>query len=423
MKLQEYFDKKKEIIVSGWDKLEIYQNFISKKNTKSFYPQRQFFFVKSFAYSLVLCFLLLWLYWTYIFNWKFIINKDWFFIQRSNWIKSVQADYVAKIIEFNGNFYIWHSWQYYQWSYISNWDIVTLQDWAELVFNINQWTKAKVVWPAKFLITKSNSWYKLNLIYWDFIELKSLETKNPQNLEFATQNFTIKQSDKTKPISFQLVRQWEKTLLKNNWSLLIITQNTDDKTQTQKELNSDKVLSIQTNDISIINYQNFSQAIAQKNFTQTLSFNNSQNNTNNIDDILNKDYSQDTNTDDQINNNIWLPNDKLIPTEEQMWKLNSNLIESSLSNIIENIKKQNLQPETQSTSTDIDNLENKIEQISTSFNVNYVKTSWSTTKEKLSQLKNNIDKLLSILQEKYHIPPTYISKIQNISADISKILH
>lgn len=421
MKLKEYFDQKRKTIVSSWDKLEIYQNFISKRNSKSFYPQRKFFFLKSFAYSLVLMFLLLWLYWTYMFNWKFIINKDWFFIQRSNWIKSAQADYIAKIIEFNGNFYIWHNWQYYQWSYISNWDIVTLQNWAELVFHINQWTEAKLVWPAKFLITKSDNSYKLNLIYWDFIELKSLELEKPQNIELSTQNLTIKQSNKTKPISFQLVKDWENTLLKNNWPQLIITQKYEQNKETQKELNSNKILSIQNNDISIISDEKLTKAISQKNFTQTLSFNDTDTNTGELDSILNKEYSQEENQDNWISQNIWLPVDKLIPTESQISKLNSNLSKTQLSKEIKNIKNNYLESDN-TTNTNIINIENKIRQIYLSFNINYSKINWSTAEAKLTQLKDNINKLSSILQENYHIPPTYIYNLQYINTQLSEIL-
>lgn len=421
MKLKQYFDQKKEIAVSGWDKLEIYQNIISKRNSKSFYPQRKFFFVKSFAYSLVLLFLVLWLYWTYIFNWKFIINKDWFFIQRSNWIRSVQADYIAKIIEFNWNFYIWHDGEYYQWSYISNWDIVTLQNWAEIIFHIDQLTQAKVVWPAKFLIAKTDDNYRLNLIYWDFIELKSIQEEKPQNIEFSTKNLTIKQSDKTKHIDFQLIKQWEQTLLKNNWPQLIITQKTQDDKQTLKELNSDKILSIQDNDISIINDEKLSQAITQKNFTQTLSFNNITD-TWDLDEILNKEYWQETDSDQAIIKNIWLPNDKLIPTEQQMTKLLSNLSQNTISKDIQNIKTNYLKWDDW-INTNINSLETKIKQIYTSFDINYIKINWSTVQEKISQLIDNTNKLSSILQEKYHIPPTYINNLQDIWIQLSNILN
>lgn len=406
MKLKDYFDQKKDISVSSWDKLEIYQKIISKRNSKSFQPQRKFFFVKSFAYSFVFLFLLLWLYWTYIFNWKFIINKDWFFIQRSNGIKSVQADYVAKVIEFNGNFYIGHNGQYYQGSNISNWDTVTLQDWAELVFHIDQWTETKVVGPAKFLITKWNNNYKLNLIYWDFIELKSLEDTKPQNIEFSMQNLIVKQSDNTKPINFKLIKEWEKTLLKNSWPQLIITQNT-----IQKELNSDKILSIQDNDISILDNEKLSQAITQKDFTQTLSFENTQTNTDDLDAIINKEYTQNNDSENWIIKNIWLPNDKAVPTEEQMLKLRSNTSKTIVSKDIEIINNSQNSEEIEKS---ISNIENKAKQIYVAFDIPYTKISWSTPQEKTTSLKTNLNKLSSLLQEKYHIPPTYISSLNDI---------
>ncbi|MFZ2151061.1 MAG: hypothetical protein WAZ12_02090 [Candidatus Absconditicoccaceae bacterium] len=420
MKLKEYFNQRREITVSAGDKLGIYQNIISKRNSKSFYPQRKFFFVKSFAYSLVMLFLVLGLYGTYIFNGKFIINKDGFFIQRSNGIKSVQADYIAKIIEFNGNFYIGHNGEYYQGSYISNGDIVTLQNGAEIIFHIDQLTQAKVVGPAKFLITKNDDNYKLNLVYGDFIELKSIETDKPQNIEFSTQNLTIKQSDKTKAINFQLIKQGEQTLLKNNGPQLIITQKTQDNKQTLKELNSDKILSIQDNDISIINDEKLSQAITQKNFTQTLSFN-TETNTGDLDVILNKEYLQEEKSNEGIINNIGLPNDKLIPTEQQMSKLLSNLSQKTLSKDIQNITSYYSQGDN-SIDTSIISLESKIKQIYISFNIDYTKIAGSTTQEKISQLNNNIDKLSSILQEKYHIPPTYINNLNDVKTQLSNIV-
>jgi hypothetical protein len=57
MNLQEYFNKKKESKISSIDKLEIYQKFISKRNSKSFESKKRFFVVKSFAYTTILLFL------------------------------------------------------------------------------------------------------------------------------------------------------------------------------------------------------------------------------------------------------------------------------------------------------------------------------------------------------------------------------
>lgn len=421
MKLKDYFNQKKQGPISAWDKLQIYQEFISKRDSKSFYPQRQAFFIKSFAYTFIFLFLLLWFYWTYIFDWKFIINRDWFFIQRSNGTKSVQADYIAKIIEFNGDFYIWHNGKYYQSSYISQWDIVTLNNWSELVFHIDQWTEAKVIWPAKFTINKQDDNYKLNLIYWDFIELKSLQQQEPQNIEISTQNIVIKQSQNKQAIDFQLSKDWQNTLLKNNWPQLTITQKNKQDQSIQKELNPDKILSITENDISIIEDKKLTQAIIQKNFTQTLSFNNSQveSGIDDLQQLLQKEYSsQEDQT--KINENIWFANDKSIPTEKQM-----SIIISNLSN---NLLSQNLQKTIEYYNnwddqiySIINNIDNKIRQINLTFNINHSKIDTSSPQEAISNLKNNIDQLYNILDQKYHIPTKYTDNLKQLSNQIISI--
>lgn len=423
MNLKDYFDQKKQISVSNADKLEIYQKFITKRNQKTFYSKREFFSVKTFSYWLIFIVLLIWLYWTYFFNWSIIINSDWFFVQKPNWIQSVQADYIAKVIDFNWNFYIYNNWQYYQSSFIQDWDTVTLKKDSELIIHINNSTESKILWPAKFIINKNNDKYRLNLIYWDFIKVKSLDQNTDQNIELSTKNFTIKQAN-NQALNFEISKEWEQTLLKNNWSQLILTQ-TQDNWEKSIEINQDKILTIQDNDISILDDQKLWQAINEKNISQTLSFDYSSNDLDTQEDIENliENFWKNTEEIDSENivNKVWLDiNQKIIPTENQISKLDSTLSKSNLIKDLENISKTYLLWDT-SINSKLSILNNKLSQVANNLDVNYVWMSWEDPYQKINLISTNINTLISNIEQKYHIPTRYTNNLNNTSNRLNQL--
>lgn len=424
MNLKDYFQQKKEITVSNVDKLDIYQKFISRRNQKSFYAKKQFFGVKAFSYSVIFLFLIIWLYWTYFFNWDIIINSDWFFLQNNNWIQWVQANYIAKVIDFNWNFYIQNNWKYYQSSFIQDWDTITLKKDSELLIYIDKSTESKIIWPAKFIINKNWENYKINLIYWDFIKIKSLEESNPQKIEILTKNFSIKQKD-NKALNFEISKNWEQVLLKNEWAKLLLT-HTENNLEKSIEINPDKTLSIQENDISILDTKKLWQAINDNNISQTLSFNyNSQEikEKEDIDSFI-KNFSNDISANwetKEVSQNIWINlNQKSIPNESQISKLDTNISKSILIKDIENITKTYLLWD-ENLNSKLNILNNKLSNISNSFSVNNSYLIWESYIDKINSINTNSINIVSKIEENYHLPNRYINNIKNISIWLNQL--
>jgi hypothetical protein len=129
----------------------------------------------------------------------------------------VQADYIAKVVSFNGSFSIEHEGKISQTQNISNGDTIILKSDAQMTFEISSGTKSKIIGPAKLTIQKVNdatTKYKLNLIYGDYIQMEG--NKVPQNIELAIDDILIKQADHSQPMNFQFVNEGKGHIIKNN---------------------------------------------------------------------------------------------------------------------------------------------------------------------------------------------------------------
>lgn len=136
MKLNEFFDTQKNIVLTDIDKLELYQKFLYKRTAKTS-PIKRFRFVhaKSFVYVAVIMVLVVGMYGTYFFN-----NNGSLFQNNL-----VQADYIAKVLSFEGDFSIEHAGKLSQTKDISNGDTIILSKNAQMVFEINSGTKSKIL--------------------------------------------------------------------------------------------------------------------------------------------------------------------------------------------------------------------------------------------------------------------------------------
>ena len=134
MKLNEFFQTQKTQSFTDVDKLELYQKFLYKKTSQS--PVKRFSFVhaRAFVYSMIVVFLVIGTYGTYFFT-----NTSTF---TSN---LVQADYIAKVVSFNGAFSIEHAGSLSQTKDISNGDTIILDKGAEMAFAINSGTTSKII--------------------------------------------------------------------------------------------------------------------------------------------------------------------------------------------------------------------------------------------------------------------------------------
>jgi hypothetical protein len=134
MKLNEFFQTQKNTTFTDVDKLELYQKFLYKKTAVSPIKRFSFIHAKSFAYSILAAVLVLGMYGTY-----FISNTSTF---TSN---LVQADYIAKVVSFNGDFSIEHGGKLSQTKDISNGDTIILDKGAEMAFAISSGTTSKII--------------------------------------------------------------------------------------------------------------------------------------------------------------------------------------------------------------------------------------------------------------------------------------
>jgi len=444
MQLNDYFKQQQGFSTSDIDKLELYQKVLYKRNKPSFTKKTSFVNAKSFFYTVVIIFLLFGLYGIY-FNWNIGLNYQWFVI-RQNDKNTAQADYIAKIVEFNWTFYIQHNWERLQTSNIWNWDTVILQDWSEMLFDINSWAKAKIVWPAKLILEKEGETdpkYKLSLIQGDFVQLQSTENEN-QNIELSANNVLIKQRIGSKPMNFQLIKAWDNQIIKNNWWWLLITNTNDENQKTETYLNSKQILTVQENDIKLFdNREKFTTAINSKDISQTFSLSDidTQENTTNttnwtwiektlpedIDipaDILSMINDQtiqaDQTTPSDVSENLVpiLSDWKRVLTPEQNDQLNilSSLMPSIRWTYINFILWNEW-----SFNDSFNKIENEIAQLYRIFEMKYDFNWWTTSNSKISWLKQVINSLLEWLDNNYNIPPKYTSNLNTIISRLTLI--
>lgn len=137
---------------------------------------------------MIFVFLLFGMYGVYFMNDGNIFNKEG--------INTAQADYIAQVIDAQGNFYIEHDGVLTKTNNIGNGDTLLLKEGAQLAFEINSGTQSKIIGPAKLIIQKTHDEnYKLNLVYGNFIKMEGNERKT-QNIELAINDLTVKQEEK-----------------------------------------------------------------------------------------------------------------------------------------------------------------------------------------------------------------------------------
>ena len=101
MKIQEYFDRQKQLKLTDIEKLNLYHDFLTKTQKNRSLTKRYLIFSKSFAYSFLIFVLL-----TSIFGVYFQKNSTvdfgnfGFMISHNDSINTVQANYIAKVVEF-----------------------------------------------------------------------------------------------------------------------------------------------------------------------------------------------------------------------------------------------------------------------------------------------------------------------------------
>ena len=409
----------------------MYRNIMDKQVKRSFLTRRSVLHVKTFTYTSFIIVLLFGFYGVYFFQQTQSLNGDGVLLTPAGSKSLVQADYVAKVVDFAGTFYIEKDGQTIQTSNINDWDIVVLQNNAQVIFNIDAGTQAKITGPAKFTIQKkSDNNFRVNLMYGDYVEMKSLQTTHVQGVELSVDNLLVSQWSKSSPVNYQLVKQGEKHVIKNNGSqLIVMNQSSQNKTS----LDGKKILAIQGNDVSLFDsFDKFAKAINDKNLSQTFSL------ALNISADTKTTAKSDTTDTTTIASTLKplatteilsiadtssldttvpsiatvVPSDqKVVPTPEQTKALENKFYPSFVQSNLVDVSIAYLAGSDAFAST-LSILESRIKQVAETFKIAY-QSPTGTEQEKIFGLSVKLTDLKLAIDKKFYVPPKYLINIQN----------
>lgn len=427
MKLQEYFNQQKVHSLSDVQKMNVYYSVMDKNMKKSFQRKRSLLHVKTFVYTTFLLFFLVGFYGIYLFQQPTLEDGEAYLLSRLSNTNVAQADFVAKIVDFEGSFYIEQAGKTLQTSNIKDGDIVILKKWAQIVFHIDNNTKAKIIWPAKFVVNKKwTSAYKVALLYGEYVEMSSLQKENNHNIELSIDGLVVAQWETKKPIDFQVLKQGKNHVIKNNGAKLLVTS----EDQKATSVGNRQVLAVQWNDISLFDsFDKFATAVKEKNLSQTFTF---------VDQLKNEEpviekWQEQTlkelagdeilsvNDNEEIPNiDLWLSDEQFVATPEQTKVIETQLNKTLLQNNINEVVSSYKGGDSIVFWNSYVQLEKKIMAIAKVFQYDY-SAAKGTEQERIVALISGIQNLAEHIQQKYLLPPKYIESIKAIISDLLQL--
>ena len=465
MKLSEYFRHQQSQKMPAHLKSELFSRIQKEKSwieitTKI--PSKIFFFAsKRIMYTSLAAVLVFVVFGWVLLDKTQVVDFGIFSVKQNNTPNSVLADYVAEIVEFNGDYSLERDWKIIiksdKLKTIQDGDIVSLPEWTDLIFNLQDWTQAKIIWPAEFSVTKSEKWYQISLFDGKFFRIYSPECKS--DMEIITPDFSISQW-KDQMLDLHIAKEESgEMLVKNDGdNITVKTKNSENKTEVKQissELvainpDSDKINVVEDDEVML----NF---MAKNNIsaTFTLSTENvqwpeikqdekdnlvitqtwwenkisSENNIksgnieNSIDEkvvivseekdpllewlkeVISSDTAEIWEIDENITSQLWLLSEdgQQVPSTSQMQTLKTNLNSFFLMNIFESIYKQD------KADQNISRLADRINTISASFGYS------NRASSDLSSIKSTIHTLKSQLEKDRYISPSYILQLEKVA--------
>jgi len=425
MQLHDYFKEQKQQQVSETQKFSIYKKIIEQKSEKNHMRKRSLLHIKSLAYWLTLTIFIVAMYWTFFMQDKINFNENWIIIQPKI-IRWVDADYIANIVNFEGNFVIEHNWKQLQTSNIRNWDTVILPENTDMIFHIDEKTQTKVTWPAKFVLYKYHDKYKIELKYGDFVEIQSLTENNKENIEIQSNGVLISQKKSNEAANFQLIKKDGKQIVKNNWESDISVKIN----KKQTEIHTAQLAQIENDDISLLKIEDIEEAIQEKRISQTFTWKNKsdENNIQKTEEILVQHEltwiqltwilaTQSGKIDQVVTKELGInENEKMLLSLEDNNKLYWLLNQSFIKKDFEKLSTYAIDQNSKEFNIAYNNLEYRIKQIYQVFDLTY-----SDSRGDFYKLKSNITSLSS-QQEKYLLPPKYAETLNYINNQINQLL-
>ncbi len=252
MLVKHYFQQQKKQWLSSADKFLLYEKIsLWQKNSQHWLARR--FSLKNRLFKIWTFSIILTLLWFWLFQWmsndykntKSIISF-WKWINEYNNNFS-HASAIWQIVKAQWHFTITKAWQLVISDKFSDWDILSLDKFSTMTFDINQLIQAKIVGPAKFTVHKvsfpgKTPSYRIHMLEWDFISVKS---KNnliaSQKIEITTPDWVIVQEmteKKWEKIDFSMVKKNKKAIVYNKWTnkVKIVKSNITNKNKKKSEL-------------------------------------------------------------------------------------------------------------------------------------------------------------------------------------------
>lgn len=429
MKLQEFFDTQKQTSFTDVDKIDLYQNILYKKTKKASIRRFSFVHTKTFVYSMIFFVLLFGVYGLYFINNGSLQEYNRFSIIK-NGTNTAQADYIAQVIDVEGNFFIEHDGVLSKTNNIGNGDTILLKEWAKLAFEIaSGGTQSKIIGPAKLIIQKTHDEnYKLNLIYGNFIQMEGNEWKT-QTIELAVNDITIKQEDKSQPLNFKFVKNGDNNIFQNNGANIIVTKSNGEEKKTT--ISKQQVIAIQDNDIKVFaNVDSFTKAIQEKNISQTFALATEETTPESGENkeemsllSLLSEVQQPTEVKEEITQEISsvLMDEKEILDPAQDEKVNANLSEGIYLSELKVLQDAFLEGNENAFNTIYAKVERRVQSIYQSFGMAFPKISGNHT-EMMQWLKIAVQNLKNKINTEFNVPPTYIQSLENIEKSLATII-
>ena len=464
MKLSEYFKHQQSQEMPAHLKSELFSRIQKEKNwieISTKIPSKIFFFAsKRIMYTSLATFLAFVAFWWLLLDKTEVVDFWIFSVKQNNTPNGVFADYVAEIVQFDGEYSLARDGKTVLNSdkikTIQDWDIVSLPEGTDLIFNLEDWTQAKIIWPAEFSITKTEKWYQISLFDGKFFRIYCPECSS--DVEIITPDFSISQ-EKDQTLDIHIAKEENgEMLVKNDGDKIKVKTKKSEKKDEIKEISSELVaINPDSDNIDVLKDSDIMLAFMTKNnisATFTLSTENvewptikaeekndlvamqpkqeSKPQTQNIKsenaenwskdntvkvieekdpllewikEIVSSDSSTVSTIDENITAQLWLStdDDQKVPTTSQMQTLKSNLNSFFLMNIFESIYSDD------NENQNISKLADRINSISSTFGYSYRASS------DLSNIKSTIQSLKSQLEKDYYISPSYILQLEKVA--------
>lgn len=459
MKLSEYFQQQKSQVMTSHMKSQLFSRIQKEKliwteiSTKL--PSKIFFFAsRKIMYASLTAALIFVVFWWLLLDRDDVIDFWMFSIQKNVNPWWVLADYVAEVIEFNGEYSLQRDWviisNLQDLKLIEDGDTITLSEWTDLLFNLTDWTQSKIVWPAEFSITRWAEWYQISLIDWKFFRIYCPECVS--DIEIITPDLSIHQ-EKNQVLDVHIAKEDNgEMIVKNDGDSVKVTAKKD-ATQKQTELESTELVAI-TPDSKEINISDdddlMSAFMAKNNISATFTLSTekvdwptipakpsndvlamqTQSETATVStwvnpvvaepspivaeekdpllewiiDVISSDATVTSEVDENISLELWIQTDgQKVPSTDQMQTLRTNLNSFFLMNLFESIYNQD------KVNQNISKFADRINAIAKSFGYS------DRADSSLSSIKDTILTLKSKLEKDWYISPSYILQMEKVA--------